>query len=101
MTVVGVVLQALVAFFALLALISLFWTPPTLITTWPAQWLSLLSGFDPSVIRDTIRGTSTGLNAAEGSDLVFLSSRRISDELYPRLELSGTMGRVEMGKKHL
>ena len=33
MTIMGVVLQVLAAFFALLSLISLFWTPPSLITT--------------------------------------------------------------------
>jgi len=101
MTVTGVVLQVLVAFFALLSLISLFWTPPSLITTWPAQWLSLLSEFDSSIIRDTIRGTSTGLNAAQGSEIVYLSSRRTSGERYPQLELSGAMGRIEIGKKHM
>ena len=74
MTALGIALQILAVLTALIAMGLVLWTTLPLVTEWPAQWLGIVEGLERSVVAEAVKGTSAGQNAAESSEVVFMTS---------------------------
>lgn len=99
MTLMGMALQALALLTAIVALVILFWPGLPLITEWPAQWLGIVNSGD-EMVKEVLRGTSVGENAARGGGggKVFLSTE--SSEGGCKLKLLRERGVIEKGVPH-
>jgi hypothetical protein len=107
MTLLGIVLQGLIILLCVITLLLLFIPVLPLVTEWPAQWLGLVYGLNPSKVQEIVEGTSAGRNAArdhgeERGTWVWLGSEGGEAlEGCPYLVLSPEKGRVRIGKGHV
>jgi hypothetical protein len=100
MTIIGMTLQGLALFVALLALGLLSWPALPLLGEWPAQWLGLMDGTSRDLVREAITGTSVGQGAVRSDVWVYLSSSRAEVGCPPRLQLSTNKGQLERKCDH-
>lgn len=102
MTKIGLALQAVVLLVAILVAGVILIPVLPLVTDWPAQWLSLLSGAENVSVEHDLKLSSTGRKRAAGSLLLYLKScndEGRSNEM-PVLRLVTDKDKVSYGKLH-